>query len=565
MNIRTIAALGAASFALAACGGGGGAKPIPPGTPQNNNNVTTTGSVVAAAVKIVGVGDSLTAGTQSGGTVGQLVTNAGYADATYGAYAPVPETQEHGFFADLWESANGVTISALENTATSPLPLFASPGIGSLLGATQAGFPSSTTATLACQGNQAAAYSVSGALADRINPGTIPYDVAVPGMTTHEVIAQTGPIGTCVTPAQEGALAGTAAGREQLALNALLQSESVDFYPVLANFGTGVTQLQAAVSLHGQYATVNIGSNDLLHFAFANGGSPPAAASSIGADITTITTQLQASGAKVAVANLVDVLGAATFYPIGTLNGTHTAYTLGSSQTPTYEEKLTQFVDDAIVQQAEIANPGVPLALIEQSPTFQAQIAGANQEALGFAESQIATAQLGQNGYFLLPVLLETTAAILTGATTPPAVDAPGTGNNGAGEYVSDSVALTVKSLNAAYDTAIAASVSSTGAALVDVAGTFTAAENAQAAGTPTIVDANGDAVNLQYGGGFFSYDGLHPSDTGYAVIANLFIAAFDSKYGTTWPAVNTAAIYAADPYSPTNYAVIHAAKRAQK
>jgi len=563
MNIRTIAALGAASFALAACGGGGGAKPIPPGTPQNNGNVSTTGSVVAATVKLVGVGDSLTAGTQSGGTVGQLVSNAGYADATYGAYAPVPETQEHGFFADIWESANNVTIATLESTATSPLPLFASPGIGSLLGATTAGFPSSTTATLACQGNQAAAFSVSGALSDRLNPSTIPYDVAVPGMTTHEVIAQTGPIGTCVTPAQEGALAGTAAGREQLSLNALLQSESVDFYPVLANFGTGVTQLQAAVSLHGQYATVNIGSNDLLHFAFANGGTPPAAAGSIGSDITTITQQLQNSGAKVAVSNLVDVLGAATFYPIGTLNGAGTAYTLGTSQTPTYEEKLTQFVDDAIVETAEAQNPGVPLALLEQSPTFQAEIAGANQAALQTAEGQIAQTGLGPNGYFLLPVLLETTASILT-QTAGPSLDAPGTGNNGAGEYVSDSTALAIHSLNSAYNTAIAASVTSTGAALVDVASTFAAAEAAQAAGTPTIVDASGDAVTLQYGGGFFSYDGLHPSDTGYAVIANLFIAAFDSKYGTTWPAVNTAAIYAADPYAPQNFAVIHAAKRAK-
>ena len=31
------------------------------------------------------------------------------------------------------------------------------------------------------------------------------------------------------------------------------------------------------------------------------------------------------------------------------------------------------------------------------------------------------------------------------------------------------------------------------------------------------------------YGGGLFSVDGIHPSNTGYAIIANLFIAAIDS------------------------------------
>ena len=47
--------------------------------------------------------------------------------------------------------------------------------------------------------------------------------------------------------------------------------------------------------------------------------------------------------------------------------------------------------------------------------------------------------------------------------------------------------------LNAAYDQAIGGAVSTTGAALVDIASTFQAAETARAAGQPFPVDNQGD------------------------------------------------------------------------
>ena len=128
----------------------------------------------------------------------------------------------------------------------------------------------------------------------------------------------------------------------------------------------------------------------------------------------------------------------------------------------------------------------------------------------------------------------------------------------GAGEFVSDQTALTVKQLNVAYDQAIAGAAASTGAALVDIASTFQAAETARAAGLPFAVDAQGDLASLQYGGGFFSLDGLHPSNTGYAVLANLFIQAFDTKYGLAIPPADIHAIYATDPYSAANFGTIN-------
>jgi lysophospholipase L1-like esterase len=292
----------AALLALSACGGGGktvGSTVPPPFSPN-------PGQTVQANVRIVGVGDSLTAGVQSGGLVGADIPGGATA-AALGTIGRVQETQEHGFFALLWEQANGVPQSALENPATSPLPLIAPPGIGGILAKTSSGFPAGLTQQ--CAGNRAAAFSPSGALGDRINPSVTPYDVAVPSATTHEIVAMFQPLSSCVPAPNQAQLAQTASGLAQLGLNQLVFGESENFYPVLATFGAQETQLQAAVSLHGQLATVWIGSNDLLHFAFANGGSPPADPTSIGNDVTTIIRQLQGSGAKVAVANLVDVLG----------------------------------------------------------------------------------------------------------------------------------------------------------------------------------------------------------------------------------------------------------------
>jgi lysophospholipase L1-like esterase len=529
-RVRSAAAL-AVIVALTACGGSGGTKPFT--TPFN----ASPGTTVPAAVKIVGVGDSLTAGVQSGGITGADIPGGATAPGV-GTIGRVQETQEHGFFAVLWEQANGVPQSALENPATSPLPLITPPGIGGILAKTSSGFPAGLTTQ--CAGERAAAFSPRGALADRINPNTTPYDVAVSGQTTHEVIAMFQPLSSCASAATIAMSPPALA-----ALNSLLFSESEAFYPALANFGAQVTQLQAAESLHGQLATVNIGSNDLLHFAFANGGSPPANPTAIGNDIATIIRGLQASGAKVAVANLVDVLGGALFFPVQ------------STTEPTYEQNLDAFLQAAIINGAA-QQFGIPPSVAATIPAVQAKVAAAETAAHQYAQAEIQQAGLGPNGYFLLPVLLDTVAAILQSQPVPQVVTPANP--TGAGEFLSDQTALTVKQLNVAYDQAIAGAAASTGAALVDIASTFQNAETARAAGQPFAVDTQGDLASLQYGGGFFSLDGLHPSNTGYAVLANLFIGAFDTKYGLAIPLADIHAIYAADPYSAANFGTINPA-----
>jgi lysophospholipase L1-like esterase len=470
-----------AALSLAACSSGGNKiNPlVPPAAPGQ--------TAPAANFRIVGVGDSLTAGTQSGGLMGADLPVLG-TSPTLGQIGPVQRTQEHGFFALLWEQANGVDINALSDPTKSPLPLMIPPGVGGLLAPTTSGFPAPVTTT--CDSQQLPAYTFSSALTMRENPAFSPYDVAIPGQTAHEALFMTGPVSSCQPlPAQF------------VGLNTLLNSESQNLWPVLASFGQGVPQISAAVSLRPQIATVWLGSNDLLKFAVSNGGIPPTSATSLHDDIASIIKQLQSAGAKVAVANLVDVMGAAVFIP-----------------QPAY---LT-FLEQAIAK----ANPALPLATV----TAVAQ---------QYANAEIAATGLGTGGYFTIQAFFKTLQAAAASAPPPALVT---------GDYVSDAVASEVKSLNASYNSSIAAAVTENHAALVDVATLFGSIES-----------AGGVAINppkccsLVYGGGLFSLDGIHPSNTFYAILAKAFIDELNKAYSLGVPAIDAQipAIYAADPYAP--------------
>jgi hypothetical protein len=54
--------------------------------------------------------------------------------------------------------------------------------------------------------------------------------------------------------------------------------------------------------------------------------------------------------------------------------------------------------------------------------------------------------------------------------------------------------------------------------------------------------------LTTRFFGGLFSLDGMHPSNTGYGVIANEFIKTMNSSLGTTIPQANIAQIFASDP-----------------
>jgi lysophospholipase L1-like esterase len=476
MPARAALAVAAFSLALTACSGGGTKT-----TPQ-----PSVGMTVASAVKIAGVGDSLTAGEQSGGLYGLQggMTNPIALSffpllPTPVAFPVIPPTQGNGFWAQMWSAANGGANPLA--VATSPLPLIATPLLGMLAPSTITGplGGAPTTFMTPCTGANALAYSASTALQTRLNPTTTPYDVGIPGQTLHEALYQIAPLTSC------GATINVA--NPNIGLSTLVNAESATFYPVLGTFGTGFTQVQAAAALHAQVVTVWLGSNDLLKYALSGGVLPATDPTQFYNDMVTVIRTLQASGAKVAVANLFDVLDASYFT---------SATELG----------------------ALMVQLGVPL----------------NSAAYNYYESLVPA-----GGYLTLSGFFKTLASIeaLGGGLQPVTLTASDT--------IPGAFASAIQGYNTTYNAQIAAAVNATGATLVDVHSTFA-----------TIYNDGGVPISPHcctpvFDGGLTSLDGIHPSNTGYAIIANTFIATLDAAFSLTIPQINVTTVHATDPYAP--------------
>jgi lysophospholipase L1-like esterase len=114
------------------------------------------------------------------------------------------------------------------------------------------------------------------------------------------------------------------------------------------------------------------------------------------------------------------------------------------------------------------------------------------------------------------------------------------------GTYLTPSDLSLLQSTVIAYNQAIAQQAAQVNATLVDVhAALLDLAQN----GT-TI---NGTTVTFQYLGGIFSLDGVHPSNTGYALVANAILESLNGSLKTKFPLVNLGPIAAADPLFPAN------------
>lgn len=114
------------------------------------------------------------------------------------------------------------------------------------------------------------------------------------------------------------------------------------------------------------------------------------------------------------------------------------------------------------------------------------------------------------------------------------------------GSYLTPSDMSVIQSTVTGYNQAIAQQAAAVNATLVDMhAGLLNLAQN----GT-TI---NGTPVTFQYLGGIFSLDGVHPTNTGYALVANIILASLNNSLKTKFPLVDVGPIAAADPLFPAN------------
>jgi lysophospholipase L1-like esterase len=140
-------------------------------------------------------------------------------------------------------------------------------------------------------------------------------------------------------------------------------------------------------------------------------------------------------------------------------------------------------------------------------------------------------------GDFVTPAGLSQISAILGGTQTTPLTDAG---------VLTAAEATTVRAQVVAYNQVISQQATAVGATLVDINALF-----AQVSTSGLTI--NGFPGTSAFLGGFFSLDGIHPTNTGYAVVANKFIDTMNASAGTKIADVNLSAIAAVDPLWPTN------------
>ncbi|MBV8488953.1 MAG: hypothetical protein JO199_00385 [Candidatus Eremiobacteraeota bacterium] len=537
MNLRMKHAVAwIALVALAACSGPS-ASPGLPASSSSYANALRGHARVGLLREFVGVGDSLTAGYQAGGFLGQANVKNPLAPGTL-----VRPGQENGYWADVDEAISGLPISdaiAYEYTPSiSPLPLIAGPGLNNQLvpsttGTAPIGQLKSGDACTADNGFNAKGYLLSGNAVTRIDPSDSSIrDFGVPGITLHEANVLFAPqTNTCEPlPGVPGLLSAVTAG------------ESSVFWPVLGNFAgmhSNLSEVKAAASLHPTLATVWLGANDVLKYMGSGGrfvGGDQSAAQ-VQTDLVKSINTLRYAGAKVVVADLPSVLRAPYFMRVDV-------------NPPARACKIQTYVFCLLV------SLGFPPTAPPSNPANATYITNAIAQAYGLATPGGCDAGSTTKpcGYVVLPGALGALAYFLTTSKlpnldcsgtnfTPPCVKGSGLG----GYYITPAFAGQIQALNNAVNTGIHQSAQQTNVPLVPILQIF----DGIASGNPNnpyfkaaTSIAPGVCCTLTYNGGFTSFDGLHPSNTGYGLVANAFIDTINAAYGQKIPQADVVAIY---------------------
>jgi len=175
-------------------------------------------------------------------------------------------------------------------------------------------------------------------------------------------------------------------------------------------------------------------------------------------------------------------------------------------------------------------------------------LAEVSQETGGTIPTAVLSSLLGISpGDYVNPTGLAEIPLILGGAQRGPIDDAG---------VLSAAEVVTVQAQVVAFNQVIAAQAKAANATLVDINSIFakTAANG---------LTVNGYTGTFGFLGGLFALDGIHPTNTGYALLANTFIDTMNSSIGTKIPDVPLGPVAAADPFWPPNLAALPAARRA--
>ena len=217
---------------------------------------------------------------------------------------------------------------------------------------------------------------------------------------------------------------------------------------------------------------------------------------------------------------------------VADLTGTTTSLTPLATFTTQYQQLMAYLAANSSAHLV-IANIPDVTAVPYLQPA--ANILAQYSAATGVPVANLSVALGIAAGDFVNPTGLAPIPLILGGSQKGPITDAG---------VLSAAEAATVRTMVTSYNGVIAAAATAAGATLVDINALF-------AQTTANGVTYNGIPGNASFLGGVFSLDGIHPTNTGYAVIANKFIDTMNTAFKTTIPDVNVAAIAAVDPLYP--------------
>ena len=113
------------------------------------------------------------------------------------------------------------------------------------------------------------------------------------------------------------------------------------------------------------------------------------------------------------------------------------------------------------------------------------------------------------------------------------------------GDVLTAAERLTVQDMIASYNQVIQQEVSAAGGTLVDMHAYFATLASG------LMID--GQNATTAFLGGLFGLDGIHPTNTGYALLANQFIAATNTTFMLSTGRVDVNAVAKVDPYFGTN------------
>ncbi len=289
------------------------------------------------------------------------------------------------------------------------------------------------------------------------------------------------------------------------------QRQNPFFALIQRDTALGRSIVEQAKRLQPTFMTCWIGNNDVLGYATSGGSGAPTPAAQFDALYAQTMDSLRAITPNVIVANIPDVTAIPFFTTIGPSvraalpAGIHLRYQRGSNTGPSFDS--TRFTE---------ATP--PLLLLTGSTYASLLGRGGGQGGGKYYRDNNITPPPG----------IDTTKPFGFHPQNP----WPGRLTLDADEQAVAAAAI------AAFNNTIRARAEAKGFAVVDINGIF---KKIVAEGL--YVPRVGTFSTAFITGGLFSYDGVHPTSRGAAIVANEFIKVVNAKYGATIPPIDILSI----------------------